>query len=151
LAHHWAEAGRTDDAIDLWVKIGDASRWRCAFGEAHGAYTRALALLEVLPQSRERDRRELSIQAALIAALQITRGYSAAETLEVSARARTLSEKLGNLAQLTLQAFNRWAAFSSAGEFQAANQIAEEMFNLACNDGDPAILANAHMALMTSR
>jgi class 3 adenylate cyclase/tetratricopeptide (TPR) repeat protein len=151
LARHWTEAGETDAAIPLWDKVGDAFRSRCSFGEAYEAYRNALALLELLPQSRERDERELSIRTTQTAVLQIIRGYSAPETIEAGARARVLSEKLGNPGQLTLQSWNRWAALSSAGDFIAASRIAEEMFDVASRDGDRVNLAYAHMALMTCR
>jgi len=151
LARHWTEAGETDVAISLWGKIADTSRSRCAFHEAYGAYQNVLALLELLQQSRERDERELSIRTALTTVLQITHGYSAPETIEASARARALSDKVGNLGQLVLQAWNKWAALSSAGDLIAARQIAEETFEFASREGDPVNLAYAHMAIMTSR
>ena len=150
-ARHWTEAGETDVAISLWGKIGDASRSRCAFREAYRAYQNALALMELLQQSRERDECELSIRTALTAVVQIIHGYSAPETIDVSARARALSDKVGNLGQLVMQALNRWAALSSAGDFIAAGRIAEEMFEFASRESDPVNLAYAHMAIMTSR
>jgi tetratricopeptide (TPR) repeat protein len=105
----------------------------------------------LLQQSRERDERELSILSALTTVLQITHGYSAPETVEVSTRARALNEKVGNVGNLVLQAMNRWAVFSSAGNFIAARRIAEETFEIASREGNPANLAYAHMAIMTSR
>jgi class 3 adenylate cyclase len=150
LARHWTEAGETDLAISLWSKVGDASRSHCAFREAYAAYQNALVLLELLQQSRERDERQLSILSALTTVLQITHGYSASETIEVSNRARALSEKVGDLRNLVLQAMNRWAGFSSAGDSIAAKRIAEETFEIAFREGDSVNLAYAHMAMMTS-
>jgi class 3 adenylate cyclase/tetratricopeptide (TPR) repeat protein len=151
LARHWTEAGETEEAISLWCKVGDMSRMRCAFDEAQAAYKEALELLKLVPESRNRDERELSLQTALAIALQITQGYSAPETVEVGARTRALSDKLGNLGQIMLQAVSRWAALSSAGDFTAARLIADEILALASQEGNAISLAYAHMAQMTSR
>jgi len=135
----------------LWGESGDASRLRCAFGEAQVAYQSALAILGTLTESRERDERELALQTSLATALQITKGYSAPETVEASARARALAAKIKNPGKLLLQTTGAWAALSSAGDFAGASRIADEMLDLASRDGNVTSLAYAHMAKMTSR
>ncbi|HTT75675.1 MAG TPA: AAA family ATPase [Candidatus Binataceae bacterium] len=151
LARHWSEAGETIAAIELWAKSGEASHSKCAFNEAERSYENALGLLEHLNESREKDERELSLQTALAAVMQITKGYSAPGTVQVNERVRELSNQTGNLSQLVLRSASRWAALSSAGDFNAASRIADEMLDLALQDNNTLNLAYAHMALMTSR
>jgi class 3 adenylate cyclase len=195
VARHWTEARERDPAIAAWQKAGKRAVERCAYHEAELHYRAALALLSAQPESTERDARELELRQSAFSILQITRGYSALETIEaaslitqlalkrsnlaepvteaasqpaselvsdelpasegpkpvnVGARVRTTPEKFEGLDQRLLQALSRWAALSSAGEFEAASLIAGEMFDLASQDAKPIGLAYAHMAQITS-
>jgi predicted ATPase len=105
LARHWTEAGEADPAIAAWKKAGEAAYARRAFKEAEEDFRRALTLLNTLPESPERDRRELDLAGALVQVLMITRGFTAPETVEAAGHARALAEKSGNLAQLVRHGF----------------------------------------------
>jgi predicted ATPase len=74
LARHWTEAGETDLAIAEWSRAGQAAQTRSAFSEALESYRQTLALLNLLPESAERDRREQELRQALIVVLAVTRG-----------------------------------------------------------------------------
>jgi class 3 adenylate cyclase len=100
LARHFADAGDAEPAIAAWKKAGDAADARRAFKEAEEAYRQALALLTTLPDSAQRDARELALLDALARVLMLTKGYAAPQTLEAAARARSLAAKSGNLADL---------------------------------------------------
>jgi hypothetical protein len=66
LARHWTEAGEIEPAIAEWSRAGEAARARHAFGEALESYRQALALLNLLPESPERDSRELEFRELVI-------------------------------------------------------------------------------------
>jgi class 3 adenylate cyclase/DNA-binding transcriptional ArsR family regulator len=151
LAHHWSEAGETIAAIELWAKAGEAARSKSAFNEAERSYENALGLLNNLGASPEKDERELALRTALAAVMQITKGYSAPQTIQVNERVRQLGNQTDNLFLLVLQAASRWTALASAGDFGGASRIADEMLGLASRDGSSLGLAYAYMALMTSR
>jgi Recombinase len=57
--------------------------------------TRGLETLQTLPESPERDRRELAFQIAIGTPLIALQGYSAPETGAAYSRARVLCERLG--------------------------------------------------------
>ena len=59
-----------------------------------------LEWIKKLPESPERDARELELASTLAQVLIVTRGFSAPETRAAAERARELAEKIGNLAQL---------------------------------------------------
>ena len=59
-----------------------------------------MALLNLLPESPERDLRELELRQSVVRMLQVTRGYAAPETIDATERAAALAEKSGNLTQL---------------------------------------------------
>ena len=65
LAHHFTEAGLTEQAISYWLKAGLRSRERSANVEAIGHLTTGLALLGTLEESPERDAQELQFLNAL--------------------------------------------------------------------------------------
>ena len=86
--------------IAEWSRAGKAAEARNAFSEALESYQQALALLNLLPESPERDLRELELRQSVVRMLWVTRGYAAPETIDATERAAALAEKSGNLAQL---------------------------------------------------
>jgi class 3 adenylate cyclase/tetratricopeptide (TPR) repeat protein len=152
LARHWTEAGETEPAITEWSRAGKAARARNAFSEARESYGQALALLLTLPESPERDARELRLMSAFLGVLKIIGGgYTASDFIEATARARNLAEKSGNLTQLVLHVVGMWASATTSGDIPAGTTFADEALDLAQRDGSPASLALAHMAQIGSR
>src|SRR5262249_13764697 len=95
LAQHCVQAGLADKAVVYWRKAGQQAMARSATMEAEESYRQGLLMLNTLPESSERDTRELELCSALVWALQRTRGYSAPQTMEAGARLRVLAEKVG--------------------------------------------------------
>jgi class 3 adenylate cyclase/tetratricopeptide (TPR) repeat protein len=151
LAHHWANAGELKLALTAWEQAGDFAASRRAFTEAERAYQNALDALIGVPASPERDAKELALRSSLAHALRITRGFSAQQTIEETARARALADRTGDRAQQLLQLWGAWTAASSNGNYVAATRLANQFYSLAVADGDPDRLAHAHMIQMTSR
>src|SRR5215831_3431969 len=77
LARHCVQAGLAEKAVVYWRKAGQQAMARSATMEAEESYRQALMMLNALPESSERDTRELELCSALVYALQRTRGYSA--------------------------------------------------------------------------
>ena len=86
LARHWTEAGETESAIAEWSRAGKSAQARNAFKEAQESYQQALVLLDWVPESPERDLRELELRQSVVSMLQITRGWAASETVEAADR-----------------------------------------------------------------
>ena len=61
VARHWTDAGETEPAIAAWRKAGARAVERRAYREAEQHYRQALAVLQTLPESSERDSRELAL------------------------------------------------------------------------------------------
>src|SRR5580704_4345746 len=95
----WRATG-PEPANAEWSRAGKAAEARNAFSEALESYQQALALLDLLPESPERDLRELKLRQSVVQMLWVTRGYAAPETIDATERAAALAEKSGNLAQL---------------------------------------------------
>jgi len=88
LAHHFAQAGLGEAAIEWWGKAGQQSLERSALIEAAQQFTRALALIATLSSTRALRREEITFQVALITPLLHIKGYAAPETKAAAERAR---------------------------------------------------------------
>jgi tetratricopeptide (TPR) repeat protein len=144
LAHHWTEAGETELAITQWSKAGKAAEGRSAFQEAQQSYQRALTQLNLLPESPERDGRELDLLSSLFWMLQVTRGWVAPETVAALERAGMLAEKCGNLGELIRWMVQRGNQALFAGELGRAGALADQALELARREGSSTMLAAAH-------
>ncbi len=151
LARHWTGAGEAEPAFAAWQKAGEAADARGAVKEAGEDIRQALAMLNTLPASPERDARELAIVAVLSWLLVRTKGYSAAETIEVTERARALAEKTGNLPQLILQVIGTYAAVFVLGDYSGAAALANQLLDLAQREGSNVSLIIAHVAQVNVR
>ena len=128
LARHWSEAGETEQAIVEWSRASNAARERYAFIEAQESLQQALSLLNLLPESHERDVRELRLRNSLSLMLKVTRGWGAPETVETEARISGLAEKSGRLAEST---FSRCFHAYIAGDLSTAVVLGERILELA--------------------
>ena len=137
LARHWTEAGETEPAIAQWSKAGGAAEARNAFKEALESYRQALALVNLLPESPERDVRELKLRQSVVRMLYFTKGYSAPETIDATKRAEALAEKSGNLTQLVHWATSRGQSALFSGNLLAAATLADQALEFALRDGRP--------------
>ena len=123
LARHWTEAGETEPAITQWSRAGKAAEARNAFKEALDSYQQALALLTTMPESPERDLRELELRLSVVWMLTVTLGLSAAEAIEATEGAAALAEKSGNLRQLVTGLISRGFATCLSGNLAAAGTL----------------------------
>src|SRR5262249_52465685 len=100
LAHHYTEAGLTEKAVSYWQQAGQRASERSAHVEAISHLRTGLALLQTLPETPERTRREVDMLIALGASLLAVKGYAASEVGETYTRARLLCEHLEDSSQL---------------------------------------------------
>jgi len=151
LAHHWTNAGELELGSAAWERAGGFAASRRAFSEAERAYQSAVSALMGLPPSQQRDATELTQRSLLADVLRITRGFSAQQTVEATARARALADRNGDRGQQFVQMWGEWTAASSSGNHIAALKLAHQFYSLALADGGFDSLAHSHMIEMTSR
>lgn len=151
LAYHCAEAGETDKALDAWTKAAKSAAARYAYKESADAFERAIATLESLPETQERDGRALQLWRWFVGVAQIAYGYSAAETRKATQTARELAEKTGDVRKKFAHIAGEWMAASSAGEHRASRKLAQQILHVALAQATPDGLATAHMVMLTSR
>jgi predicted ATPase len=79
VAHHYAEAGLPDAAIDYWHKAAERAVRTSAYVEAVKHITKGVDLLQQLPSTMTRMRQELELQIALGGACIASKGWGVSE------------------------------------------------------------------------
>ncbi|MFN2272607.1 MAG: hypothetical protein ACK2US_17325, partial [Anaerolineae bacterium] len=152
LAHHWEQAGKAEKAIRYLHQAGDKAVQQSAYPEGRAHLTRALALLEALPNDASPEERlhraeqELALQLSLgVACCAI---YSAhPEAARAYDRARELCQQMGKTSQLG-PILGALATLRYVGaEYENARALGQEALKLAKQTGDPVLLAASHWRL----
>jgi len=147
VAHHYTEANCPAQAIAYWHKAGMAAASRSANVEAIDQFRRGLALVEALPDMRERAERELDLQMALGPALYTTTSYSHPDTGRTYARAWELCRQLDDYSREFTALRGLQLHHMNLLEMEKAQHFAEEALLVAERLGDAARLVGAHVAL----
>ena len=145
LARHWMEAGEADAAITEWQRAGARAVECRAYPEAEHHYCSAIAALRTLPESSDRDRRELTLQVALGDVMQWTRGWSSAETVEAYTSARAVAERSGGADSLKILV-ELCTGATLRGEQRAALALADQVLAIAHRIGNSLALITAQHA-----
>ena len=119
-------ARQTERAIGYWLKAGERAASRSANLEAARQLTRGLETLQTLPDSPERDRRELAFQIAIGTPLIAVRGYSAPETGAAYSRARVLCERLGEAEPLVATLSGEFVFHFVRGNYPMIRRLTDE-------------------------
>ena len=150
LAHHYTEAGLTEQAIPYWQKAAQRASQHSAHLEAINHLTKELELLDTLPDIPERAQQELMLQITLGPALQATKGPAAPEVEGVYSRARELCQQVGETPQLFPVIWGLWLYYNARGELRTARELGGRLLALAQSLQDPVLLLQAHHALWTT-
>ena len=151
VAHHCTEAGVVEQAILYWHRAGRRALERTANKEAIAHCSRGLELVRGLSGTTQHAKEELALLLALGPALMAGKGFGAPEIREVYARARELCEQVGDAEQFFPATWGLWLVKNSAGESDAACEIADELLAIAGKQADKGMLLQAHHSAWTSR
>jgi len=147
LAHHYSRGGNAAKALEYLHLAGQQALQRSANAEAIIQLSAAIDLLHSLPETIERAKQELSLQILLGVALLISKGWGAPEVEGAYERARELCRQIGDAPELPPVL---WGLFQIAGnrpDYPRQAQMAAELFALAQQREDPALLLVAHFAV----
>jgi class 3 adenylate cyclase/tetratricopeptide (TPR) repeat protein len=150
LAYHFGRGDNLDKAVDYLGRAARQAVSRSAFNESQALLQKALEWVQRLPESPERNTRELTLQLALGRITVATRGWPSADTAAVYARARILAERTG--APESLEVFcGLWSIAITRGEMRAALVLADQVLEIARGLSSPQALVTAHFEQGTSR
>ena len=150
LAFLYETARNEDRASDYFLLAAQNAQGIFANQEAIGLARRGLALLNKIPESAERTKKELDLQITLAFSLLCTLGYAAPETGSNMERARELCEHLSDTASLVPVIFGLWTYYISKGDMTIARRTAQLLCNISQNVHDPAVTIGAKAAMGTS-
>jgi tetratricopeptide (TPR) repeat protein len=149
VAHHYTEANCPAPAIAYWHKAGVAAASKSANLEAVDQFRRGLALVEALPDMRERAERELDLQMALGSALFATKIASHSEIGRTYARAWELCRQLEDHSREFTALRGLYLHHQNLSELEKAQHFAEEGLRVAERLEDAGRLVGAQVALGT--
>jgi class 3 adenylate cyclase/predicted ATPase len=147
LAHHYTEAGLTEQAIPYWQRAGQQALQRSANLEAVQHLTMGLTLLATLPDTSARVQHELDLQIALGPALIATKGPAAPEVEQTYARTRALCQQVGETPQLFSTLWGLCRFYRARGALPTARELGEQLYRLAQREAVPTPRLEAHDAL----
>jgi hypothetical protein len=134
--------------VEGWQSRTVAQRVR----EALGSYQQALAALALLPESPDRDSRELGLRQSTVSMLSATNGYAASETIKAIEQALSLAEKSGNVTELANWLTSRASAVLVSGDLAVAGALADRVLQLALPAQRTAIkLGEVHQVQIITR
>jgi predicted ATPase len=150
LAHHLAEAGIAERAVDYLGKAGRRSIERSANADAIKYLTRALELLQSRPDIPQRKCARFSLEVMLAQAMTATYGYAAPRLRETLLRAKTLINDSTDATQKFAVLYGIWASYYVAGEAAKQRDAAVEFLAEAEHTNDAASLCVAHRLVGTT-
>jgi DNA-binding winged helix-turn-helix (wHTH) protein/predicted ATPase len=121
---------------------------RSAPAEARQHVTTALALLKTLPDTQRRIQQELDLHIMLGTLQMATQGYAAPEMVQTYTRARGLCRQIGQPPQqLSYVLLGLFAFRLMRAELEQAYVLAQQLSTLTSSLQDPALCAEAYLAL----
>jgi predicted ATPase len=147
LAHHYTQAGLTEQAVQYWQRAGQHASDRSAHLEAISHVTTGLELLKTLPETPEHTQQALALYIALGAALQMAKGLAAPEVEHAYTQARALCQQVGETPQLVPVLFGLWRFYLVRSQLHTAREIGDTLLRLAQRAHDPSLTVIAHYAL----
>lgn len=151
LGYHFTEAGLPEPATRYWLIAGRRAAAQSADQEAVSHIRRGLAALAKLPQSKERDRRELDFLITLGTPLVSSLGHASEEVHAVSARTANLAAQVGDTESQFVALYRQYTNLYQTGKTRTAFDVALELQALAAGRSDRVLRMMAHRAVGVAR
>ncbi len=143
LARHHSGAEQYQDAIHAWIRAAEAANNAAAFADALDHLEQARSLL-THATTRERDGLELTIELAAASALIQSIGPADQAVKDAYRQARRLADSSGTAQQRFEAGWGLWFVHLMQGQINTAQQLGDELFELATGLNDPALKLEAH-------
>ncbi|MGH8873137.1 MAG: ATP-binding protein, partial [Acidimicrobiia bacterium] len=131
VAEHLDRAGKAERAAGLYLLAAQAEQGHGAHLEATGLLSRALALLEALPESDDRDLSELTARMLRGLSVSSMRGYAAPEVQSDHRRAEVLATRLGTRPEVLPSLIAIWAYWLTSGDLPTAQGLIDRLSEMA--------------------
>jgi len=151
LARHYQRSGHVGKALEYLPRAAEQAVARSCHAEAASLFTSALELTKALPETAEREQKELDLQIALGSALFAAKGWSAPEAGKAAGRAADICRKAGSTSHLFIALCHLVGFNFTRGELSRAYEFAEEALEIAEDKQDARFLvwANCNRGLVS--
>jgi len=141
-------ATEAEKAVEYQLKAGEKASRSSAYEAAIAHFKKGLGLLETMPESSERTRRELALQAALGPALMAIKGWGSQDVQHTYERAQELCEKVGESPELFPTLYGIYAFYAVRADHKTTvRKLAEKMLRVAESAQNSVFLMYAHYLL----
>ncbi|MGD1029418.1 adenylate/guanylate cyclase domain-containing protein [Candidatus Binatus soli] len=147
LAHHYGHSANAPKAIEYLSRAAEQAGIRSAYNDAIRYAREALLRIGELPESRERDQRELKIQMMLGPLIVAVQGFSSPEIAGTIARTQELCCRAGETPETFGVLFGVWSFNHASGKLRESRVIAEQLLAMAARMQSDLATAGAHNAM----
>jgi DNA-binding winged helix-turn-helix (wHTH) protein/tetratricopeptide (TPR) repeat protein len=147
LAVHFEQGRNLWKAVSYLETAARNAVHRSAYLEAHGHLVRALRMVELLPDGRDRMHREVALFLLLAQVLETTRGWGAEDVARAYSRARELCIALRDGPRLLQATWGLIAVSIVRGELLKTQDLARDVLRLAKKRRNSLFRMAAHAEL----
>jgi class 3 adenylate cyclase/tetratricopeptide (TPR) repeat protein len=134
IAEHLDLAGQAQRAVSLYMVAAQAEQGRGAYLEATRLLSRALELLETLPESGDRDLGELTARMLRASSVSSLQGYASPDVQSDHRRAEELAKKLGTRPEVLPSLVAIWAYWLASGDLSTARGLIDRLNDMVGHD-----------------
>jgi predicted ATPase len=145
VAHHYSQAGAHAEAVHHWSEAGMRAMAGAAFIEAADHFSRGVDDIAHVAASDERDRKLAELLTYLGACRQAGHGYAATGVDEIYARARSVGERVGSLAQELSVIRGQYLFHCVHADYAIGLDLAAELLSMGRQNDDRRTLVEAHL------
>jgi tetratricopeptide (TPR) repeat protein len=143
VANHYQRSANDSQALKYLSLAGAQASNKSAYREAMTLLGAALDHLKKLPESPERDRKELQLQLALGPSMMEAEGDSSPKTAAAYHRMEELAVRLGDKREALLARRGLFLHHMVRGQTRVAHEIATRLFEKVQDTGDEDLLLGA--------
>jgi tetratricopeptide (TPR) repeat protein len=147
LAHHYSRSANASKAVEYLRRAAEQAGARSAYNDAIGYGREALRLIATMPESRERDQKELKVQMMLGPLLVAVQGFSSPEQAANVERAQELCRRAGETPEIFGVMFALWSFKHASGQLRESRVLAEQLLAMAGRVTSDLATAGAHNAM----
>jgi tetratricopeptide (TPR) repeat protein len=147
LAHHYTEAGQTEQALPYWQRAGHYAIQRSAYQEARVHASRGLELFKTLPETSRHPQQELALLTVLGTTIRTLGGHASADVETLYNRAWELCQQVEELSQVLPVLWGLLGFYTVGGQYGRAYEVGQRLLTLGEKQNDPTCLLEACRAL----
>jgi tetratricopeptide (TPR) repeat protein len=131
LAHHYGRSANATKAIEYLSRAAEQAGARSAYNDAIGYAHEGLRLIATMPESRERDQRELKLQMMMGPLIVAVQGFSSPELATNIKRAQELCRSAGETPEIFGVLAALWSFDHANGQMRESRVLADRLLTMA--------------------